>query len=184
MRYLASPAQLRASLIRWALFTIPLVVALGFLSGRSAGSGPDNPWFAALVKPAIFPPPAVFGIVWGILYVMMGLALAMVLAARGAPGRGVAVLAFAVQLCVNLAWSPVFFAFHRIVAAQVIILVLIPLVALTIWLFWRVRTVAGALLLPYLAWVCFAAVLNYQFMQANPDADGAFAPAQTVRVAI
>jgi tryptophan-rich sensory protein len=56
MRYLASPAQLRASLMRWSLFTIPLVLGLGFLSGRSAGSGPDNPWFANLVKPALFPP--------------------------------------------------------------------------------------------------------------------------------
>jgi tryptophan-rich sensory protein len=64
MRYLASPAQLRASLMRWSLFTIPLVLGLGFLSGRSAGSGPDNPWFANLVKPALFPPPATFGIVW------------------------------------------------------------------------------------------------------------------------
>ncbi|KPF56735.1 CrtK protein [Novosphingobium sp. AAP1] len=177
MRYLASPAQLRASLIRWSLFTIPLVLGLGFLSGRSAGSGPDNPWFAALVKPAIFPPPVTFGIVWSLLYLAMGLALAMVLAARGAPGRPVAVVAFIVQLLLNLSWSPVFFALHRMVVAQGIILALIPLVALTLYLFWRVRPAAGWLLAPYLAWVCFAAFLNFQFIQANPGADGAMAPA-------
>ena len=76
MNYLASSGQLRASLLRWSLFTVPLVVALGFLSGQAAGSGPGNPWFLDLVKPAIYPPPAAFGIVWSILYVMMGFALA------------------------------------------------------------------------------------------------------------
>jgi len=184
MRYLASPAQLRASLIRWSLFTIPLVLFLGFLSGRSAGSGPDNPWFAALVKPSIFPPPVTFGIVWSVLYVMMGLALAMILAARGAPGRGPAVVAFVAQLAMNLAWSPVFFAMHKLLAAQVVILVLIPLVGLTIALFWRVRREAGLLLLPYLAWICFAAFLNYQFLVLNPGADSAAAGSSVVRVAI
>jgi hypothetical protein len=67
----------------------------------------------------------------GVLYLMMGLALAMVLSARGAPGRPGAVAAFIVQLLLNLAWSPVFFALHRMVVAQGIILALIPLVALT-----------------------------------------------------
>lgn len=168
--------------MRWSLFTIPLVLGLGFLSGRSAGSGPDNPWFANLVKPALFPPPATFGIVWSVLYLMMGLALAMVLSARGAPGRPGAVAAFIVQLLLNLAWSPVFFALHRMVVAQGIILALIPLVALTLFLFRRVRPAAGWLLAPYLAWVCFAAVLNFQFIQANPGADGAAAPQAAVRV--
>jgi len=177
MRYLASPAQLRASLIRWSLFTIPLVLGLGFLSGRSAGSGPDNPWFAGLVKPAIFPPPVTFGVVWSVLYVAMGLALAMVLAARGAPGRPGAVAAFVVQLLLNLAWSPVFFALHRMMVAQGIILALIPLVALTIFLFRQVRPAAAWLLVPYLAWICFAAFLNFQFIQLNPAADGTTAPA-------
>jgi|KBSSwiStaDraftv2_1062776.scaffolds.fasta_scaffold416614_2 tryptophan-rich sensory protein len=177
MRYLASPAQLRASLIRWSLFTIPLVLGLGFLSGRSAGSGPDNPWFAGLVKPAIFPPPVTFGVVWSVLYVAMGLALAMVLAARGAPGRPGAVAAFVVQLLLNLAWSPVFFALHRMMVAQGIILALIPLVALTIFLFRQVRPAAAWLLVPYLAWICFAAFLNFQFIQLNPGADGTTAPA-------
>ncbi|NKJ41021.1 MULTISPECIES: TspO/MBR family protein [unclassified Novosphingobium] len=182
MRYLASPAQLRASLVRWSLFTIPLVLGLGFLSGRSAGSGPSNPWFAALVKPATFPPPATFGIVWSVLYLLMGLALAMILAARGAPGRPGAVAAFVVQLLLNLSWSPVFFALHRMMIAQGIILAMIPLVALTIFLFWRVRPAAAWLLVPYLAWICFAAFLNFQFIQLNPDADGAAVPQSTVHI--
>src|SRR6187401_3476051 len=87
MNRLASPAQLHASVIRWALFLVPSVVLLGFLSGQYAGSGPDNPWFAALDKPSIYPPPAAFGIVWSVLYALMGFALALVCAAWGARYR-------------------------------------------------------------------------------------------------
>ena len=182
MRYLASPAQLRASLLRWSLFTVPLVLALGFLSGRSAGSGPDNPWFAALTKPGLYPPPATFGIVWAVLYVLMGVALAMVLSARGARGRGLAVAAFVVQLALNLAWSPVFFGLHRIALALGIIGALALALAFTIALFWRVRPLAAGLLLPYLAWVCFASLLNWQLLTLNPHADGAAPAGATVRV--
>ena len=57
MNRLASPAQLRASFFRWALFLVPLILLLGFLSGKVGGSTADSPWFMALVKPATFPPP-------------------------------------------------------------------------------------------------------------------------------
>ncbi len=168
MTGLASRRQLRASVIRWALFTVPLVVLLGFLSGQ-VGTNANSAWFQSLVKPAIFPPPMWFGIVWSILYVMMGLALAMVCAAWGARGRTVAIVAFALQLVVNLAWSPVFFGLHRIKEALVVIGVLDALVLVTIIMFWRVRRVAALLLVPYLAWIAFATLLNWEFLQANPD---------------
>jgi len=58
MNQIASASQLRASFFRWALFCVPGVVLLGFLSGRLAMSGPGNPWFDSLVKPAIYPPRA------------------------------------------------------------------------------------------------------------------------------
>lgn len=184
MRYLASPAQLRASLLRWSLFTVPTVLGLGFLSSIVAQAGPQNPWFAALAKPGLYPPPATFGIVWSVLYVLIGVSLAMVASARGAPGRGVAVALFAAQLMFNLAWSPVFFAMHMMSTALGIIIVMIVLTLLTIALFWRVRPMAGALLLPYLAWICFAAVLNYQFLALNPNADGAQGSGAAVRMQI
>ena len=168
MTGLASRGQLRASFLRWALFTVPLVLLLGFLSGQ-VGSNAESMWFQSLVKPAIFPPPMWFGIVWSILYVLMGLALAMVCAAWGARGRTAAIVAFALQLIVNLAWSPVFFAMHRIKEALIVIGVLDVLVIVTIVLFWRVRRVAALLLLPYLAWIAFATLLNWEFLQANPD---------------
>lgn len=173
MNLLASPGQLRASLMRWALVCIPVVVLLGFVSGRVAGSGPGNPWFDELVKPAAFPPPVTFGIVWTILYIMMGLALAMVLAARGARGRGGAVLAFAVQFVLNLAWSPLFFGAHMMSAALALIAAMVVAAAIAMLLCWRVRPVAGALLLPYVLWLVFATYLNFAFLQANPGMDGA-----------
>jgi translocator protein len=172
MNRLASPGQLRASFVRWALFTVPSVVLLGFISGQVGGDA-SSPWFQSLEKPSIFPPPATFGIVWTILYVLMGLALAMVCAAWGARWRGPAIVAFVLQLAVNLAWSPVFFGAHEISAALYIILALDVLVVVTIWLFWKVRPLAALLLLPYLAWILFAGVLNYEFLRLNPEADGA-----------
>jgi tryptophan-rich sensory protein len=172
MNFLASREQLRASLIRWSLVCVPLCVLLGFLVGRISGSGPGDPWFDALAKPAIYPPPATFGIVWSALYAMMGFALALVGSAWGARGRSTAIAAFAVQFLVNLAWSPVFFGAHQITGGLVVIAALDVLVLVTLVLFWRVRKLAGALLLPYLAWVLFATALNYEFLRLNPEADG------------
>ena len=103
---------------------------------------------------------------------MMGLALAMIMSARGAPGRKAAIVAFVIQLALNLAWSPLFFGAHQITWALVLLAVLDVAVLVTLVLFWRVRPVAGALLLPYLAWALFASVLNWQFLEANPGADG------------
>lgn len=172
MNRLASPQQLRASLLRWALVLVPAVLLLGFVSGQVAGSGPDNPWFAVLEKPSIYPPPAAFGIVWSILYVLMGFAAAMIASAWGARGRPVALVVFAVQLALNLAWTPVFFGLHQITAALWVIVALDGLVVLTVVLFWRVRRIAAVLLLPYLAWILFATALTWQFLVLNPYADG------------
>ena len=180
MNRLASPAQLRASVLRWALFAVPLVLLLGYLSGVVAGSAAHNPWFAALRKPATFPPPATFGIVWTVLYALMGVALALVCAAWGARYRLPAILAFALQLVINLAWSPVFFARHEIALALAVIVVLDVAVIVTAVLFWKVRRAAAVLLLPYLVWILFATLLNWQFLQLNP-ASGNGAPSKPVQ---
>jgi len=167
---LASRGQLRLAYLRWAIVTVPLILLLGFASGRLAPSGSDNPWFVRLTKPAIMPPEWAFPVAWTIIYVLLGLALAMVINARGARGRGIALTVFAVQMAINLAWSPVFFGMHQVTIALVMIVALIVLVTLTAVLFWRVRKGAALLLLPYLAWLCFAGVLNYELDRLNPDA--------------
>lgn len=172
MTEIATPRQLRAAFFRWMVFLVPAILLAGFLSGRYAGSGPQNPWFAALVKPAIYPPPATFGIVWSLLYGMMALALAQVLTAPGAKGRRLAVGLFLLQLALNLAWTPLFFAAHRITWSLMLIAGLDVAVLLCVLAFARVRRVAGLLLVPYLAWALFATALNWQFLVLNPTADG------------
>jgi len=172
MNQLASAGQLRASLLRWSLVLVPGVVLLGFVSAQLGGSGADDPWFAGLAKPALYPPPAIFGIVWAVLYALMGLAAAMIASARGARGRGLALAVFAFQLLAMFAWSPVFFGMHRIFAALGVVVAIDLLVALAVVLFWRVRPVAGLLLVPCLGWVIFATLLNWEILRLNPDADG------------
>ena len=167
MNVIASRGQLRASLLRWALFTVPLIILLGFLAGQ-AGS-PNTQWFQGLEKPAIYPPPATFGIVWTILYAMIGFSLALVCSSWGARGRGLAIGLFLLHFPLNLAWSPVFFGAQNIKGGLMVIgLIDLTLIAV-IWAFWRVRRSAALLLLPYLAWVLFATFLNYEFLRANPD---------------
>jgi len=182
MNEIASPGQLRLAYLRWSLLTVPAIVLLGFLSGRLANSGYGNRWFDALEKPALMPPGWLFGVAWTILYILMGLALAIVLHARGAKGRGPAIVLFLVQLVMNLAWSPLFFRAHQVGSALVLILALIVVVAITIWLFARIRRVVGLLLLPYLAWLAFASFLNYEIGRLNPDAETLVAPALSTQI--
>ena len=167
MNFLASKAQLRASFLRWSLFLVPLIVLLGFTAGR-LGS-PDTVWFQSLTKPTIFPPPMWFGIVWSVLYVMIGFALALVASAWGAYGRGVAIILFALHFLGNLAWTYVFFGLQDMTAGLYVLIYTVVSLLVVIAAFWRVRRWAGVMLLPYLAWVIFASVLNYQFIVANPD---------------
>ena len=171
MNQLASRGQLRMSYLRWALVTVPAVVFLGFLSGRASQSGFGNPWFDALVKPALMPPGWAFGAAWTVLYITLGVALAMILNARRNPKRGVAVALFAVALLLNLGWSPLFFAAHKVVAALILIAFMFAFAVATTIAFGRVRTAAAWLMVPYLGWLCFAALLNYQIHVLNPNAE-------------
>lgn len=165
----ASTTQLRWSLTRAVLVIAPLVLLLGTLSARLAGSSEADPWFAALVKPDAYPPGALFGIVWTILYLMIGVAAAIVWNARGAPWRWPALGLFALQLIANLAWSPLFFRFHRIDAAVGLAMAIFALALLTTLCFGLVRRLAAGLMLPYLVWLGFAAVLTWRIHELNPN---------------
>ena len=170
MTALASRGQLRMSLLRYALVAVPLVLLLGTVSGVIAGADEGNRWFRALAKPGFMPPGWVFGLVWTILYALLGIALAMLLHARGARRRGAALGLFAVQLALNYLWTPVFFAFHEVGLALLLIGAMIALTVALVVLIWGIRRVAALLLLPYLAWLCFAAVLTVSIWTLNPDA--------------
>lgn len=170
MSELASKEQLRWSFLRWAAVTVPLILLLGFVSGRLVPSGSDNGWYIALAKPAVTPPGWVFPVVWSLLYILIGLAVAIVLNARGARGRPLAVALFAVQFVGALAWMPLFFGAHRIGAATVLIAAMVVLGSLVATLFSRIRPLAGWLMVPYLVWISFAGVLTWSIGQLNPDA--------------
>lgn len=169
MSGIASKGQLRMSFLRWAVVTVPAILLLGFLSGRSVTSGSDSGWYVALDKPAQNPPDWVFPIAWTTLYILLGLALAVVLNARGARLRWPAVGAFVVAFGLSLAWSPLFFGAHRIEAAfWLIVAMLVTGIATTV-MFGRIRTAAAWLMVPYLVWISFAGVLTWRIGQLNPS---------------
>lgn len=159
------------SLLRWLCVTVPLLLLLGFLSGRSVAAGDGNGWYLALAKPAGTPPDWLFPVAWSLLYVMTGVALAMVLNARGARRRGLAVTVFAVQFALNLAWTPVFFGAHRIAAATVLVAAMFFVAFAATLLFGRIRPVAAWLMVPYLAWLCYAGALAWGIGRLNPGAE-------------
>ena len=168
---IASRSQLRMSFLRWAVVTVPAVLLLGFASGRSVPAGSSNPWYVALEKPALTPPGWMFPVAWSLLYVLLGLALAIVLNARGARGRGVAIALFVAQLAANLEWQPLFFGAHRVGAALGLIVVMLALAIATTVLFSRIRPVAAWLMVPYLVWISFAGVLTWSIGRLNPEAE-------------
>lgn len=178
MREIASRGQLRLAFLRWAVVTVPFILLLGFTSARLVPSGSQNLWYAALVKPENMPPEIAFPIAWTAIYVLMGLSLAMIINARGSTLRGPAIIVFAVQMAVNLAWTPVFFGMHQVVTALILLAVLALLVLVTIVLFGRIRLGAAVLLLPYLAWIGYAGFLLYQINELNPNA-GSLVPSHT-----
>jgi tryptophan-rich sensory protein len=116
------------------------------------------------------PPGWAFGLVWPILYALLGISLAMILAEPPSPRRQAALTLFFIQLLLNFAWSPIFFAGHDIRLAKVIIWAMAAIAAAAAGQFLRLRKAAGFLLVPYLAWLVFAATLNMSIEELNPGA--------------
>jgi tryptophan-rich sensory protein len=148
------------------MITVPIIVLLGMASGWLSNSGYGNPWFDRLAKPSFMPPGWAFPVAWTTLYILMGVALGLVLETQH-PLRNVAIALFAVQLLLNLAWSPVFFGLHQARAGLAIIVILFLAAAATTIAFWRIQPVAGVLLLPYLGWLLFASLLNGAIVRLN-----------------
>jgi len=155
---------------RIAMIAVPLILVLGMASGWLSGSGYGSPWFDALVKPNFMPPGWLFGVMWTILYVMLGLALAIILAEPPSQRRRNALALFFTQLALNYAWSPIFFAVHDIALAKLTIFLMAAIAAAAAGQFYRIRPLAGSLMLPYLAWLIFAGVLTSTIESLNPVA--------------
>ena len=163
-------AEAKRSWWKIALVTVVAIEVLGGLSGWLSNSGYGNGWFDTLQKATFMPPGPVFGIVWPILYALLGIALAMILAEPPSDRRKTALTLFFVQLALNFGWSPIFFAGHDITLAKVVIFAMAALAAAAAGQFFRIRRAAGLLMLPYLAWLVFAAVLTTTIERLNPDA--------------
>jgi translocator protein len=152
------------------------LVAGTIVGAATAGEGKG--WYRTLAKPSWTPPGAAFGPVWSLLYVLMG--VASVIVARAGRERmgtgasfvrrraGLALGLHAVQLALNLAWSVIFFGRRELKPAGVELAVLWGSVVATVVAFWRVRMLAGVLLVPYLAWTSFAGLLNTELIRRNP----------------
>jgi tryptophan-rich sensory protein len=161
------PDRRDALLIAAAAVGVNLIGAVGVPFTTTRGA-----WFASLELPGFYPPGWAFGVVWPILYALCGAAAALVyLAGRdGAASSGrvrTALALFGIQLVVNVAWSPAFWGLERADLGLAVLAVLLPLVVATVRAFDRVDRRAAALLLPYLAWVCFATALNYSIWALN-----------------
>jgi translocator protein len=150
-------------LIGWLLVCFA-VSALGAIASIEA-----REFYAKLVQPSWAPPGWLFGPVWTLLFALMAIAAWLVWRSGGFRVNRIALSLFLLQLAFNVLWSWLFFAWHQGGLAFVDILLLWALILATLVAFWRVRPLAGALLLPYLLWVSFAAVLNYSIWQLNPQ---------------
>ncbi|AWV89889.1 TspO/MBR family protein [Bradymonas sediminis] len=150
-------------LIGWLVLSY-IVSAIGGVASFQARA-----FYADLTQPAWAPPGWLFGPTWMVLYTMMGVAAWLVWREGGAEKNRIALGIFIVQLAVNGVWSWLFFAWSLGALAFADIVLLWLLIVATIALFWRTRPLAGALLIPYLLWVSFAAALNFAVWQLNPQ---------------
>lgn len=148
--------------IAWLAISFVAAVA-GSIASITAAT-----FYSALARPAWAPPPAIFGPVWTVLYTLMAIAAWLVWREGGFRAARTALVLFLVQLVANALWSWLFFGWHRGAFALADILLLWLLIACTIAAFWRIKPLAGALLVPYLLWVSFATALNYAVWQLNP----------------
>ncbi|WP_445381149.1 TspO/MBR family protein [Robiginitalea sp. IMCC43444] len=146
---------------------VMVCLLIGFLSGFATQSSVGT-WYAGLNKPTFNPPNWIFGPVWTVLYILMGIAAGLVWS-RGFHHRWVktALYYFGFQLLFNAAWSIVFFGMQDPVWALVILLALIVLIGFTIKWFRIVNRLSAYLMLPYLLWVIFAGILNYKIIELN-----------------
>jgi translocator protein len=155
---------------RIALITVPALIGFGSFSSWLAGSRYASPWFASLSKPFFMPPEWLFGFVWPVLYALLGIALALILKERQTRRRHNALLLFFAQLILTYAWAPIFFGTHDIQSALIAILVATAMAAIAAGQFLRIRPLAGYLMVPHLAWLCFMAALTNTIARLNPGA--------------
>ena len=156
--------------VEWGVLALFVVGSLAAGILGSVATTPNIPtWYAGLVRPPLSPPTWVFAPVWTTLYLLMGAAGFLVWQKRDHPAAKTGLVLFGVQLVLNLAWSWVFFAFHTLGFAVVVVLALWLSILATIERFYRVYPLAAYLMVPYLAWTTFASYLTAAYWYLNPQ---------------
>lgn len=150
-------------LVAWLVLSF-ITAAIGSAASIQAAS-----FYAELIRPGWSPPAAVFGPVWTVLYALMGIAAWLVWRVNGFNRAVIALMLFLSQLALNALWSWLFFYWQQGALAFADIILLWFFIAATLVAFWRIHKLAAVLLVPYLLWVSFAALLNYSLWQLNPQ---------------
>jgi len=127
-------------------------------------------WYERLAKPSWRPPNWLFAPVWTVLYLAIAVSGWLIWRKAGMAGAALPLIIYLLQLVLNAAWTPIFFGLHRLGAAFVEIVLLWASIAATIVFFQPIDALAAWLLVPYLAWVSFAATLNFAIWRLNPEA--------------
>jgi benzodiazapine receptor len=151
-----------AGLAGWLVVTF-IAAGIGAIASANAQA-----FYAELTRPTWAPPSGVFGPVWTLLYLLMGIAAWLVWRERQQQAVWPALTLYLLQLIANALWTWLFFGWHRGALAFAEVVVLWLLLAATLIAFWRISRAAGLLLVPYLAWVSFATLLTWHIWQANP----------------
>ena len=146
-----------------AIATVTLAGAIG-----SSATLPNIPgWYAGLAKPWFTPPNGVFGPAWTALYILMAIAFYRILGTPRGPIRTRAIAIFLAHMALNALWSIAFFGNRSPALGLADIALLWPVALANVALFWRQDRVAGALMMPNLLWVTFAAMLNIAVWRMN-----------------
>jgi benzodiazapine receptor len=143
--------------------SIGICLLVAFIAGMFTSSSVST-WYANLNKPSFNPPSWLFGPVWTVLYILMGISLYLVWNANGSK---TALVFFGVQLALNFAWSFLFFSMHNPLVAFVDILLLLSMIVLTTIQFYPISRTAAYLFIPYILWVSFASILNFSIYWLN-----------------
>jgi benzodiazapine receptor len=151
-----------------AVLGLAISLAVCFGAGWVGSRFQPGEWYEQLTKPSWNPPNWLFAPVWSALYAMMAVAAWLVWKRDGLRKGAIPLTVFVIQLVLNAAWTWLFFGLHRPALAFVEIVLLWLAILAALILFWRRSTLAGALMAPYLAWVTYAATLNFGLWRLNP----------------
>lgn len=144
--------------------SILIALAVGGLSALVTSSNMNT--YENIVKPALAPPGWVFPVVWSILFILMGISSAIVYK-KGGNDATDALKVYALQLIVNFFWSIIFFNMQAYLFAFIWLLLLLALIAVMIYRFYKVSPLAAYLQIPYFLWVCFAGYLTFMIFMLN-----------------